>query len=131
MENETQETKVWKSIDELIVESNKTHIATSDYLGAVVKFAWKELSENDTIDYDIGDVEVEKLSKKEKDLMMRDTYEATVLKMIEKAGMISGCTNDNIITKETWKKLPLRVRMGLMIDVGNYKKSLQNDFLSQ
>jgi len=130
MEN-IDETPIWKSIDELIAESNKTHYVESDYLGQKIRFGWKEVSQEDNIETPKTEKQVKEMSEDEKNIFIRDAFELVVFAMINKVGKDATCTNENVVTRDQWMKMPMRIRMDIMLKVGNYQNQFKEDFLSQ
>jgi hypothetical protein len=123
----------WRSIEELLTESRKTHVAECEWKGRKVKVAWKELEEADDVP-GIGDGEAlgfQDMTPADKAKFLRKLAEAELVARITKVGKYEGCLNDNILPMEVWKELPLRLRMQLISVVFEYDKELRESFLSQ
>lgn len=119
--------EIWLSVDELLTEQNKTHFATSRYRKKLIKFGWKELSDEEMEANPISTID-DKGTEKERTKRSEDWLMNDFLARVKKAGEMDGCTNKNILDEKLWKSLPKRVKNELYADVMGLKNSLSRDF---
>ena len=126
-ENDETENENWTSIEQLLEEANAIHFVEPEFRGKKLRVAWKEIPESRELDIDMPKT-FDEMTPKEKLAFQSKLLESEALARIQEAGRQDGCFNDNVLTRETWDKLPQRVRTLIVSEILEVNKILERRF---
>jgi hypothetical protein len=107
---EQDEQKYWVSTEQLLDEANRIVFLEVEFNKKILKLAWKEIIESAELDIDEIPKPFDEMTPKEQVDFNMKILTAEALARIKAAGEQEDCFNKNVITRETWEKLPQRIR---------------------